>query len=215
MVYLKEIRGTSDAAQGGPVARAGRQMFEFEEVYEEFYPEILRYLSRMAGEEVAEDIAQETFVKVNRGLESFKGGSKLSTWVYRIATNAALDRLRSPALKHTVELPMLDEGAEGGDMDAWSDEKRPAPDQTAIRREMNECIREFIEKLPPDFKTVIVLSEIEGFKNREIADTLDISLDNVKMRLHRARAGLKNELEEGCSFYHDERNTLACDRKDQ
>ena len=145
MPYLKGVRGTSEAAQGGPVAWAGRQVFEFEEVYEEFYPKILRYLSRMAGEEAAEDIAQETFVKVNRGLETFKGDSKLSTWVYRIATNAALDRLRSPALKRTIELPMLDEGAEVEDRDAWSDEKRPAPDQTAIRREMNECIREFIE----------------------------------------------------------------------
>jgi RNA polymerase sigma-70 factor (ECF subfamily) len=136
-------------------------MLDFEKVYEEFHPKILRYLVRMAGEQVAEDIAQETFVKVNRGLENFKGDSKLSTWVYRIATNAALDRLRSPSLKHTVELPMLEEGAEVEDMDAWSDEKKPAPDQAVIRREMNECIREFIEKLPPDFKTVMVLSQID------------------------------------------------------
>jgi RNA polymerase sigma-70 factor (ECF subfamily) len=61
-------------------------MRDFEEVYKEFHPKILRYLSRMAGEEAAEGIAQETFVKVNRGLENFKGESKLSTWVYRIAT---------------------------------------------------------------------------------------------------------------------------------
>ncbi len=190
-------------------------MPDFNEVYEEFYPKTLRYLSRMAGEEAAEDIAQETFVKVNRGLENFKGDSKLSTWVYRIATNAALDRLRSPSLKHTVELPVLEEGAEVEDRDAWSDEKRPTPDQAVIRREMNECIREFIEKLPPDYKTVMVLSEIEGFRNREIADILGVSLDTVKIRLHRARAGLKKKLEEGCSFYRDERNTLSCDRKNQ
>jgi RNA polymerase sigma-70 factor (ECF subfamily) len=188
-------------------------MLDFEEVYKEFHPKILRYLSRMAGEEAAEGIAQETFVKVNRGLENFKGESKLSTWVYRIATNAALDRLRSPALKRTVELPMLDEGGEVEDRDAWSDEKKPAPDQAVIRGEMNECIREFIEKLPPDFRAVMVLSEIEGLKNSEIADILGISLDNVKIRLHRARGGLKKKLEEGCSFYQDERNTLACDRK--
>jgi RNA polymerase sigma-70 factor (ECF subfamily) len=78
---------------------------------------------------------------------------------------------------------------------------------------MNECIREFIEKLPPNFRAVMVLSEIEGLKNSEIADILGISLDNVKIRLHRARAGLKKKLQEGCSFYQDERNTLACDRK--
>jgi RNA polymerase sigma-70 factor (ECF subfamily) len=190
-------------------------MPDFNKVYEEFHPKILRYLSRMAGEGAAEDIAQETFVKVNRGLENFRGDAKLSTWVYRIATNAALDRLRSPSHKQTVELPMLDEGAQVEDRDAWSDEKKPAPDEEVIRREMNECIREFIEKLPPDFKTVMVLSEIEGFRNREIADILGVSLDTVKIRLHRARAGLKMKLEEGCSFYQDERSTLACDRKNQ
>ena len=78
-------------------------MLDFEKVYEEFHPKILRYLSRMAGEEAAEDIAQEAFTKIDRGLRGFKGESKLSTWVYRIATNAALDRLRSPALKRTFE----------------------------------------------------------------------------------------------------------------
>jgi RNA polymerase sigma-70 factor (ECF subfamily) len=188
-------------------------MLDFEKVYEEFHPKILRYLTRMAGEEAAEGIAQEAFTKIDRGLQGFKGKSKLSTWVYRIATNAALDRLRSPALKRTVELPMFDEGGEVEDRDAWSDEKKPAPDQAVIRGEMNECIREFIEKLPPDFRAVMVLSEIEGLKNSEIADILGISLDNVKIRLHRARGGLKKKLEEGCSFYQDERNTLACDRK--
>jgi RNA polymerase sigma-70 factor (ECF subfamily) len=190
-------------------------VFDFEDVYKEFYPKILRYLSRMAGEESAEDIAQETFAKISRGLSGFKGESKLSTWVYRVATNAALDRLRAGSAKSHTELPLLDEGAAIEDKDAWSDEKKPSPDQAVIRQEMNECIREFVEKLPPDYKTVMVLSEIEGLRNREIADILEISLDNVKIRLHRARSGLKKKLEEGCSFYQDERNTLACDRKQE
>jgi RNA polymerase sigma-70 factor (ECF subfamily) len=74
-------------------------------------------------------------------------------------------------------------------------------------------VREFIDKLPPDYKTVILLSEIEGFKNKEIADILQISLENVKIRLHRARAGLKKELDNGCDLYQNEQGTLACDRK--
>ncbi len=78
---------------------------------------------------------------------------------------------------------------------------------------MSECVREYIDKLPVDYKTVLILSEIEGFKNKEIADILQISLENVKIRLHRARAGLKKELNDGCDFYHNEQGTLACDRK--
>jgi RNA polymerase sigma-70 factor (ECF subfamily) len=188
-------------------------MPDFEEVYEEFHPRILRYLSRMAGEEAAEDIAQEAFTKIDRGLSGFKGDSKLSTWVYRIATNAALDRLRSSSAGRPAVMALIDEGGGIEGRDAWSDEKKPAPDQAVIRQEMSDCVREFIEKLPPDYKTVMVLCEIEGFRNSEIADILGISLDNVKIRLHRARAGLKKKLEEGCDFYQDERNTLACDRK--
>ena len=78
---------------------------------------------------------------------------------------------------------------------------------------MSECVNEFIDNLPHDYKTVIVLSELEGLANKEIAEILGISINNVKARLHRARAELKKALNEGCDFYHDERNTLACDRK--
>jgi len=70
-----------------------------------------------------------------------------------------------------------------------------------------------IDNLSPDYKTVIVLSDLEGFANKEIAEILGISLDNVKIRLHRARGKLKEDLQEGCDFYYTEGNTLACDRK--
>ena len=78
---------------------------------------------------------------------------------------------------------------------------------------MSECVREYVDRLAPDYRTVLILSELEGFKNRKIADILDISLENVKVRLHRARASLKKELDNSCDFYHDKEGTLACDRK--
>ncbi len=70
-----------------------------------------------------------------------------------------------------------------------------------------------IKHLPENYKTVLVLSELEGLKNQEIAEILVLSLDTVKIRLYRARAKLKKELEIHCNFYHDERNELACDLK--
>ena len=69
---------------------------DFNEVYEEFHPKILHYLSRLTNPHEAEDIAQEVFEKVNRSLRNFKGESKLSTWLYRIATNTAIDRMPIP-----------------------------------------------------------------------------------------------------------------------
>jgi len=95
----------------------------------------------------------------------------------------------------------------------WLDHNKTSTDQTVIRKEMSECIREFIDKLPSDYKTVILLSDLEGFENKEIADILQVSLDTVKIRLHRARAKLKEILNEGCDFYHNEQNVFACDRK--
>ena len=78
---------------------------------------------------------------------------------------------------------------------------------------MSECIREFVDNLPADYRTIIILNELEGFTNKEIADILQTSVDTAKIRLHRARARLKKMLEEGCDFYHDDRSELACDRK--
>jgi RNA polymerase sigma-70 factor (ECF subfamily) len=189
------------------------KVIDFKEVYKEYQPKILHYVASMTGLHEAEDITQEVFEKISRNLEGFKGESKLSTWIYRIATNTALDRLRAPSYKRSSEHAETVGSSEIEDRDIWTGQKKASPDQELINKEMNECIREFIEKLPPDYKTVMVLSELEGLKNREIADILQISLDTVKIRLHRARAGLKKELDDGCSFYRDERNELACDRK--
>ena len=67
----------------------------FQDVYDEFHERIRHYLCQLVGEVEAEDVTQEVFVKVHKGLKTFRGESKLSTWIYRIATNAGLDRLRS------------------------------------------------------------------------------------------------------------------------
>ncbi|MGD9302543.1 MAG: sigma-70 family RNA polymerase sigma factor [Desulfobacterales bacterium] len=74
---------------------------EFEEIYEEFQPKIRQHLARFFREQDAEDMTQEAFAKVSRSLLKFKGISTLSTWIYRIATNTAIDKLRSPSFKHS------------------------------------------------------------------------------------------------------------------
>ena len=186
---------------------------EFEEIYEEFHPKILNYISRLMGPNEAEDTAQVVFAKVSRGLDSFKGQSKLSTWIYRIATNTAIDKLRSPAHRHASgQIPLEDSTAVENTTSKITRSQTPI-DQKIIRKEMSDCVRDYVDRLPPDYRTVLVLSELEGFKNKEIADILQITLENVKVRLHRARARLKQELDDGCDFYHTEEGTLACDRK--
>jgi len=187
--------------------------YDFKKIYDEYYQRIVQYLTRIVGLNDAEDIAQDVFDKINSGLGGFQGKSKLSTWIYRIATNTMIDRLRSAAYKHATVNSAIEDAADPKAQSVWGDQKLPATDQVVTRKEMSECVNEFIDNLPPDYKTVIVLSELEGLAIKEIAEILGISVNNAKIRLHRARAKLKAALNEGCDFYHDERNTLACDRK--
>lgn len=191
---------------------------DFQNIYDTFQPKIHRYLIRLVGEYEAEDLTQEVFVKISQRLKSFRGESQLSTWVYRIATNAALDKVRSPSFQQMVQKRSLSNSIAEGEIEiedkvVWTGEKITPVDQQLIRKEMNDCIRNFIEKLPENHKAILVLSELEGLQAREIAEILQISLDTVKIRLHRAKAKLKKELETHCSFYRDERNELACDLK--
>lgn len=192
---------------------------DFQEVYTTFQPKILRYLSRMLGENEAEDLTQEVFVKVDKALKEFRGEAQLSTWIYRIATNAALDRLSSSSFKQQARESVPEESScesetEPEDKNVWTGEQNQNVDQQLIHQEMNSCIREYIDQLPEDYRAVLVLSEVEGFKNREIAEILEVSLDTVKIRLHRARAKLKESLGNHCNFYLDERSELGCDRKE-
>lgn len=185
----------------------------FSEIYDLYYPRILGYLTKIVGPIDAEDVCQEVFDKINRGLGKFQGASKLSTWIYRIATNTVIDKLRSTSYQIEKTRRASEEKKEGHPIDILADRSLLVTDQLVIRKEMSDCVNEFIDALPDNYKTVIVLSEIEGMTNNEIAEILDISLENVKIRLHRARTKLKKALSEGCEFYHNEENHLVCDRK--
>lgn len=178
---------------------------DFQHIYDELRPKISRYLSRLVGRSEAEDLTQEVFARVSQALPQFRGDSKVSTWVYRIATNTAFDRLRSSSFQRAGEVPFQGQKP--------ATEQPPGIEQELVRKEMNDCIYQYIENLPPSYRSVVILSEEEGLTNQEIAEALGISLDTVKIRLHRARGRLKRELGSGCDFYRDERNELACEPK--
>lgn len=195
-----------------------KDRLEFDSIHETFRPRIRRYLARMVGEQDAEDLTQEVFVRVSRGLGSFRGESQLSTWVYRIATNAAVDRLRTPSFQRTSAVGYPDDSVERDplevdDSDIWTGERTPSVEQEQVRKEMNECVRDSIGRLPEKYRTVLVLSEVEGLANQEIADILAVSLHTVKIRLHRARLKLKQDLVAHCEMYWVEENEYLPDLK--
>lgn len=185
-----------------------------EEIHATFRLKIQRYLTRMVGEFEAEDLTQEVFIKISRALKTFRGESALSTWVYRIATNAALDRLRSPSFqwmgqKCSTEAFTAEGEPEIDDRNAWTGEKTPQVEPMLYRKEMNACIQNFVERLPEDYRAVLVLSEFEELSNHEIAEILGITLNTVKIRLHRAREKLKKELAANCDSYWIEDNEFV------
>lgn len=186
----------------------------FKAIHASYRPRICRYMARLVGQSEAEDLTQEVFVRVSRGLPDFRGDAKLSTWIYRIATNVATDRLRSRSFKETQsDKAISHQEGSVGDADALPDEKSPSLERQLMREEMSSCVHDYINTLPENYRATVTLSEIEGLTNQEIAEVLGLTLDAVKIRLHRGRARLKEKLETGCRFDRDEEDILVCDPK--
>ncbi len=189
---------------------------DFTLVYQEYYPKILRYLERLTGDrEEAKDLVQDVFLKVDQGLSKFEGRSSLSTWIYRIATNASHDRFRSASYQKGKKQTLTDEFIEENKEDAnvWTGEKETSADQQLEDKEMSSCINKYIYDLNEDYQKVLVLSDYEELKNKEIASILGITLDTVKIRIHRGRAQLKKRMEKGCEVTPDPNTGLHCDEK--
>ncbi len=188
---------------------------DFGRLYAEYKPRIRRYVARLVGEPDAEDLTQTVFLKASQALKDFRGESTLSTWIYRIATNTAADWMRSPSFRRAIQWvpPDVPFDAERADYATEEHGRLPLADQALVRREMNQCIRQVVDGLPPDYRDAITLSDIEGLKNAEIAERLGVSVDTIKIRLHRARGMLRKAMEIRCDLYRDERLGLACDAK--
>jgi len=136
----------------------------------------------------AEDITQETYLHAFQHLSQFEHRAKFSTWLLRIAIHAALARHRGNA-----RFEDLDEIVES---EAPRTDPRSSPEQLAARSEVREVVQRAIDELPATLRTVLMLREIEGMSTTEAAEVLDISEDNLKVRLHRAKAALREKLVE-------------------
>ncbi|NIM93415.1 MAG: sigma-70 family RNA polymerase sigma factor [Anaerolineales bacterium] len=188
------------------------QRVSFSEILEEYQRPIYNYLLRMTQNQTdAEDLTQETFIRIHSGLTSFRGDAKVSTWIYRIATNVSFDHFRRKSTRQSKDALSLDDIETDR---VWiEDDIFSSPEQIADQSEMSACVQRFIRGLPPNYRAVLVLHDLQGLKNQEIADVLGTSLSNVKIRLHRARVRLRAALDTGCNFSHDERNVFVCEEK--
>ena len=176
---------------------------EFWDIYHTHYARIKKFIFALVKDEwAADDLIQETFIKVQQNLNQLREEAKISSWIFRIAYNLCQDHFRkvSQSLKN--------------DRIAVGKSKAPKAPLFQIELEqhqMGACVQEKIRLLPESQRTVLILFDLMEFSHQEIAEIMGISVENVKVRLHRARKKLKTILEKECSFEVDERNVLICE----
>ncbi len=147
----------------------------------------------MGDPDEAEEVVQDAFISACGKMASFEGRSKLSTWLYRITTNAALMRLRRRR-DDTVSLDEPQTGEEGDMLPRQLGDWTIDPSRQALSSELRQVMEEAIESLPPSLRAAFVLRDIQGLSTQEAADALEISETALKVRLHRARLALRERL---------------------
>ncbi len=152
-----------------------------------------RYLP---SEDDARDAVQDAFLSAFKALPAFEGQAKLSTWLHRIAVNAALMKLRTRRRKPEQSIDDLLPGfLEDGHLEKPASEWMPVPLDLVERKEIAEIVRSNIARLPDNHRHVLLLRDIEEFDTEETAEMLEITPNAVKTRLHRARLALRELLE--------------------
>ena len=176
-----------EAARGGDVAA-------FEELVRRYDRNVFRIAQHITqNREDAEDVVQDAFLKAFQNLGQFQGQSKFYTWLVRIAVNEALMRLRRRRPERFVSIDedvKTEEDSMPREIADWS----PNPEQLYNQGELKEILQKTIQGLPPGFRTVFILRDVEGLSTEETADALGLSVPAVKSRLLRARLQLRERL---------------------
>lgn len=165
----------------------------FAEIVELFKDKVYQLCYRMVGNaHDAEDLAQEAFIRAYVNINSYDTNRKFSTWLYRIATNLSIDRLRKKKPYYFLDAEI--EGAEGLTMYSQIATDELQPDEMVESLEFQEWVQQEINELPVMYRSVIVLKYIEELSLKEIGDILDLPIGTVKTRIHRGREALRKRL---------------------
>jgi RNA polymerase sigma-70 factor, ECF subfamily len=170
-------------------------------------PTLLAYIRCIVRNvEAAEDITQETMLRAYRNISGLRDNNRLLPWLYSIATNICRDHYRK-------NLKNYRETRDGASVNDLRDENAPRFEKVLECTEMGECVQRYFAELSDSYRAVILLHDVEGMTNQEIADMLGISLDTAKIRLHRSRKQLRDILSDVCHFHVDGRGILVCEPK--
>lgn len=161
----------------------------FEALVTAYQKQVYNLALRTVGNpEDAADLSQEAFLRAYRSIGSFRGDSKFSVWLYRLTTNICIDFLRSKGRKPTVSLTMENDDEETQELDVADD--RFDPEENFQRAELQRAVQRGLNSLPEEFRTILILRELEGMSYAEIGEILHLEEGTVKSRLFRARSRL-------------------------
>ncbi|MGR3766527.1 RNA polymerase sigma factor SigW [Rossellomorea sp. NS-SX7] len=165
----------------------------FAELVELYKDKVFQICYRMLGNRhEAEDIAQEAFIRAYVNIETFNQKRKFSTWLFRIATNLCIDRIRKKKPDYYLDAEVA--GTDGLTMYSQVAADVQLPEDEVENMELQETIQKEISKLPEKYRSVIVLKYIEELPLQEISEILDMPLGTVKTRVHRGREALRKQL---------------------
>ncbi len=165
-----------------------------EKIWTEYHTKLLSFIRKRVNDDaVADDILQDIFVKIHSRIDALEEETKLESWLYQIARNAVIDHYRTQ--KPSEELP------------EWMAQQDINKNERA-KQELAACLEPMVDLLPDKYRDAIILSELEGMNQKEVAQKQDLSLSGAKSRVQRGRALLKGMLHKCCEFELDRNNQL-------
>ena len=174
-----------------------------QEIWQQIHHGLRAFIAkRVANEAEADDIVQDVWLKMQRGLDGLKDRSRLVSWIYQIARHAIIDHYRAPG--RLREMP----AGLAADLEAYqslSPRQTASEDTRQLRTELAGCLRPMIERLSKDYRQAVMLVEVEGFTQQASAKRLGLSLSGMKSRVQRGRKQLKQMLDECCLIQLDRR----------
>jgi RNA polymerase sigma-70 factor, ECF subfamily len=191
-------RSTARLMNVNPPEDADRNL-DFDALVAKYEKKIFNVIYRFIGDyEEATDLTQETFISAYRHFDRFRGEAKVFTWLYQIARNLCINRVRQRDRQRALRIESLDQPRDPEDDEGMTREVADwssAPQTVLEDKELRQRILAAIDALPPDYKEVVVLREFQNMSYNDIVAATGLTLENVKTRLSRARAMLRRKLE--------------------
>ena len=176
-----------------------------------FRAQVQRHIFAMVRDQAeAEELTQDTYTRALERIDQLRDPQAALAWLFRIATTVTLDRLRQRR-PQTVPLDTVAPASPEAEQAAERVQPPPLLESALESSEMTACVQGYLAALPDDYRVAILLHDAHGLSNPEIAELLGCSLATAKIRVHRARARLRETLSSACTFEIDERGVLVCD----